>query len=169
MLAARANLIPPMVATDVNGNAVPLYINCHQATCYWLYNEVHGQPPMPWAFVDSNLSDTTGMMTRLAGYGSLALQSNINGLANGTVLIFTDAQNIAKHSCVLDSTGSIAGYNQQSWFTSIGLPNQFTQHAKADIRWRAGRHHKVLLSSNSKGKLFYIPETTAVEFARRNF
>lgn len=169
MLAARVRPIPATQVSTVSGISVPLHFNCHQATCYWLYTELTGQPPMGWAFADSNLQNTTELMSKLALHGRIAEQATIGGLPNGTVLVFTTPLDVAKHSCIIDDNGSIGGYNQQSWFTSAGTPNQFSTHAIGDIRWRRGKRSKVLLSDGGRGRLYYIPEATAIQFAKFNF
>lgn len=169
MLASRVQNIPPVTVTTVGGLAAALQFNCHQATCYWIYHELNGTPPMGWAFADSNLGNTTALMTKMASFGKIATPANVGGLANGTVLIFTDPLGSAQHSCIINGAGQIGGYNQQSWFTSTGTPNQFTTHSIGHIRWRTGRKNNVLLSNGSKGRLVYVDETTALNFARFNF
>lgn len=169
MLSTQVIAIPATTITDINGMSVTMQFNCHQATCYWIYQELHGAAPMGWSFTDTQLDNTTLLITEMAKHGKLAQQSNINMLPNGTVLIFTDPMGQAMHSCILDGTGQIGGYNQQSWFTSPGIPNQFTQHARGHIRWRNGKNNKVLLSNGSKGRLVYVDETTALQFAKFKF
>lgn len=169
MLSARVQIIPPVTVTAVNGLSAPLNFNCHQATCYWIYHELHGKPPMGWAFTDSSLANTTILMTKMASHGKLATPTNINGLAGGTVLIFTDPLGTAMHSCIIINAGQIGGYNQQGWFSTLGQPNQFSTHNITDIKWRQGKNNKVILPNGSKGKLYYIDEPTVITFARFNF
>jgi hypothetical protein len=171
MLSAKVAPIPAMVVSDVNGLQAPLLFNCYQAVCYWIYHEMNGAPPMGWAFADSKLQNTGELMRALARNGRLATQSNINTLPNGTVLIFTDPDGTERHACIIDATGQLGGYNQQSWFDlpPAGQPNQFTQHPINKIKWRNGKNNKVFLSSGAKGKLHYIDEATALNFARFSF
>src|SRR5829696_604212 len=142
MLSARVAPIPPIMVTTVSGLGQVLQFNCHQAVCYWLYEEMNNDPPQGWAFVDSNLSNTTELMTKLAKHGKPATPANIVGLPGGTVLIFTDPSGDAKHSCIITGPGQLGGYNQQSWFNPPppGLANQFTTHPRGMIKWRNGRH-----------------------------
>jgi hypothetical protein len=157
--------------TTVSGLAAQLQFNCYQAVCYWLYEELHNDPPQGWAFADSNLSNTNKLMRDLAKHGKPATQANIGGLPNGTVLIFTDPQGFEKHACIINGAGQLGGYNQQSWFTPppLGMPNQFTTHPIGSIKWRNGRPDNVSLSSGAAGRLQYIDEQTALNFAKFSF
>jgi len=167
MLTQRIGIIPPITVSTVSGISAQLDIACHQAACYWLFHELHGDPPEGWAWVDGNLSDSTGLMTKLARYGRSVSQSDIAGLANGTVLVLTDLTNIAKHTCVLDNLGQIAGYNQTDWFTSPGVRHGFSTHNKTHIKWRSAK--KIKQNNDAEGLLFAIPEKIAVDFAKFNF
>ncbi|NNE97383.1 MAG: hypothetical protein HKN25_00035 [Pyrinomonadaceae bacterium] len=172
MLANRVQVIPAIMLDTPHGKQ-QLQIQCHQATGYWLYEEAFNEAPTGDHYTNSSLFEATEMMTNLARYGkklSPPAMGSLN-IASGTVLIFTDQQNTAKHSCVINGAGNIGGYNQQSWFSSTGIANSFTTHATGDIRWRNRlRKHKVKLNSqNSKGNLVAVESARAVSFFKHNF
>ena len=166
-LAARIQLIPMLTCTGPVGQQI-FNIACHQATCYWLHQEATGNSLTGDDFVNRNaLFNIGNTMTALAAFGTRVQDATaLRNLANGTVLVFTDLQGGAKHSCVLDSRGLIGGYNQIGWLFG-GYNHQFTTHPKTQVQWKP--QSRVTLSSGQPGHLIAIGEQTALQFAQNNF
>jgi len=169
MLDQRVSAIQQLQVTD-KGITVSLSIQCHQAVCYWLYYEAFGYPPSGNAFLQGSFSNTTNFLKDLARMGKPLHAGDLKSnaiITKGHILIFTDMQLNAKHSCITIADYKIGGYNQQSWFSTPGIPSDYSEHEYKDIRW--AKKGVVKLSDDSEGFLLAVPESHALLFFRGNF
>ena len=169
-LANVVKLIPTMTVTTPDGTNI-FHFACHQATRYWLYEAANGTPPP----LGNYFSDTDSMlcigptMSALAKRGTvLRSAGDLSRQPSGTVLIFMGLAGDAKHLCVLDINGNIAGYIQIGWFWG-GLSHTYTTHPKSAVKWQGGKQGGVILSDGKSGELRAVDENTAIQFATEKF
>lgn len=172
MFVARINPIPDAMIPQPNGGTKKLEIQCHQATCYWLYEEAFDRPPAPIEFTGETLLSVQPFMAKIARLGKKLSREDFSkrNVAGGTVLIFTDSTGDAKHSCVVRWDGSIGGYNQTDWFTSDGKKSEWSAHDPNHIPWSGDKHLRVMLQKGpTKGNLIGVRGQAAVEYFRDNY
>ena len=86
----------------------------------------------------------------------------------GHVLIFTDKEFQAQHSCITKTGSVIGGYNQLNWFSTPGIASNYTEHEYEDIQW-VKKGVVRLNTKKSEGFLMAVPERQALLFFRGNF
>ena len=169
MLEERVSAIEQLQVSD-NGITISLAIQCHQAVCYWLYHEAFNHPPSGNTFLQGSFSNTSDFLKGLARMGKPLHAGDLKAnsiISAGHILIFTDKKLNAKHSCITLPDNKIGGYNQQSWFSTPGIPSDYSEHEYKDIGWN--KKGVVKLSDNSDGYLMAVPENQALLFFRGNF
>ncbi len=169
MLEERVSAIDQLQVTD-KGITVSLSIQCHQAVCYWLYHEAFNNPPSGNTFLHGSFSQTNQFLTGLARMGKPLHAGDLKNsyiISKGHILIFTDKELNAKHSCITIDNSRIGGYNQQSWFSSPGTPSEYSEHEYQDVKWK--KKGVVELSNGSEGFLMAVPSNQALLFFRGNF
>jgi len=169
MLDQRVNTIGQLQVTH-NGHTVTLKIQCHHAVCYWLYWEANGNPPTGNVFLQGTLSNPTKFLTGLARMGKPLKKEDLKStvIDPGHILIFTDNELSAKHSCITKTGSVIGGYNQLNWFSTPGIASDYTEHSYSDVQWV--RMGVVRLSTkNSEGFLMAVHARQALLFFRGNF
>lgn len=176
MFVARINPIPEILMPQPGGGTKKFDVQCHQATCYWLYEEVFDHPPAPLEFTGKTLLNVQPFMGRMARLGSKLSPADFakRDVGGGTILIFTDAAGDAKHSCVVRWDGSIGGYNQTNWFKmengeEKGKDSEWSVHDPASIPWSADKHYPVKLKVGGNGNLIGVRGQTAVKYFRDNY
>ncbi|MDA1074740.1 MAG: hypothetical protein O3A63_08270 [Proteobacteria bacterium] len=169
MLDAQVAKIAHLQVTD-QGHTIDLAIQCHQAVCYWLYCEAFSNPPTGNVFLSGSFANTPSFLTGLAKMGKPVKQEDLRGgrVEKGEVLIFTDNQLEAKHSCITKSGSLIGGYNQLNWFSSPGIASDYTEHAFDDVQWAKSGIVR-LNTKKSGGFLVAIPARQALLYFRGNF
>lgn len=163
-LGGKVALIP-MMTIDMGSGERKFDIACHQATCYWLYEEAKGTSPTGANYQAGVLGDVTTMRAIAALGQPVTNAAALNRLPSGTVLIFTDNAGTAEHSCVIASNGDIGGYNQTPWFFG-GLPNMFSMHPRSAVKWSGTM---VKPYQKAPHNLVAVSEAAAVQYAQANF
>ena len=176
MFVARINPIPDIFVPYPGGVTKKLDIQCHQATCYWLYEEVNDKPPAGHEFSGTTLLSVQPFMGSMAKCGMKLSSEDFSkrNVAGGTVLIFVDPQGDAKHSCVVRWDGSIGGYNQTNWFKpekgiEMGKDSEWSIHDVNYIPWSGDKNLRVNLKSGGKGNLIGVPGAAAIQFFKDNY
>src|SRR5262245_3884959 len=137
-LGSRVALIPTMGIDQYGQGEKVIDIACHQATCYWLYEEAKGSAP-------TGVNYTTGVlgkqdtMNAIAALGQRVRNAGaLSGLPSGTVLLFTDTSGHPQHSCIIAQNGDIGGHKQPLRVYG-GLPHIFSSHPRPAIYLSHGR------------------------------
>jgi hypothetical protein len=175
MLVAWINeIMEDIIVPKMSGDGTkPLEIQCHQATCYWLYQEAFGHPPTGDAYINGSFSSSGPFISEIAKLGRKLSKNDFTkrSVPGGTVLIFASAGLVAEHSCVMRWDGSIGGYNQQGWFGTQDKPSSWIVHQPSEIPWRGNKLDKVALANRQPpiGDLIGVNGDTAVKYTRDNF
>ena len=169
MLYERVGAIEPLQVTD-RGVTVSLAIQCHHAVCYWLYWEANNHPPTGNVFLQGTYQNPTAFLTGLARMGKPLNKEDVKSgrIDKGHVLIFTDSEFGARHSCITKSGAKIGGYNQLDWYSTPGIASNYTEHEYEDIQW-VKKGVVRLNTKKSEGFLMAVPERQALLFFRGNF
>lgn len=128
------------VAARLNGAAVGVWngipLSCHVATLIWLHCADTGALPAgPQAI--PKLLRFRDIMVQIVAAGT-PLQATRNQVVEvplGSVVVFADEGGEPCHSCTATGTTILIGYNQSDWFSSAGVPSDFSVHFTSDIRW----------------------------------
>jgi hypothetical protein len=165
-------LVPVLVSTP-SGVQTQLPLQCHQATCYWLYQAANNSnPPDGSEFVDGIFNESQPLLGKIARLGRKLSETDFirKSVSGGTVLIFCSETGDAEHSCVMRWDGSIGGYNQQGWFGTQPPASTFSAQNSSDIPWTGSKRNKVVLANRNPpvGNLIGVQGAIAVEYVRSN-
>lgn len=149
---------------------------CHFATCYWLYEEVHGKPfdfdvfmaqiGNPTLFVRDLLPRAVVLQRsyRLQAAAGLKVKATDAAVQPGSIVVFAETKTDPGHSCVAITSSRVGGYNQTDWFSSAGKEHDYSEHDTIDIVWKT-KHRAVRFKTEYT--LYAVPEATALEAMRK--
>jgi hypothetical protein len=166
-LGNKVALIPTM-SIDLGGGDQVIRIACHQATCYWLYEEAKGQPPTGAVYGNGILGSQSTMQAIKALGLPVRNAMDLNQKPAGTVLLFVDMTGEPQHSCVIATNGDLGGYNQPLWLFG-GQPNMFSMHPRSAIAWDPRTVGGVRPYQKPVHYLYAVDEAAAVTYAMINF
>jgi hypothetical protein len=156
MVIQKVGIIPGAIGGVWEGNQ-SIATACHFATFFWLYWDEFGELPTVDTII--RVGGATNVVNSMIPYGR-ALEKPAQGSVQfvpGSVLIFVE-NNQAGHSAIALDQRTIAGYNQENWFTTQGKNHNFSTHLNSDITWKNKNEIQRYLKTY---KLLMVPEAMA--------
>jgi len=158
---------------DASNNFLGFKVQCHQATLIWLYHATYGHLPAKLDDILAKMTGTAAVMARMARRGvQLRAEYRLGvPLVPGSVLTF-EKDGEVKHSCVVKTTTTIAGYNQMQWFRedgsrTKGISSSYSIHQKVDINWVQPFPSSTVNGSGYICRLMMVPLAAAIEEFQR--
>ena len=115
-------------------NGIP--ISCHVATLIWLhYAQTGALPAGPLAI--PKLEHFRAIMLQIVAAGAplQVVFGQVIEVPVGSVVVFTSDSGEPGHSCTATGSTILIGYNQTEWFSSPGVPAEFSVHYTSDLQW----------------------------------
>ena len=152
----------PQLTVTLGTASMPLQWQCHQAVLAWLYEAEFGAT-ITGAQFGTFFLDFQPTMKAILDKGMRVFRPGIGKLIfkPGTVLIFAN-KGTPEHSCILEDSDTIVGYNQTDWFSTAGRVSDISWHNTGDLKWEGG----IVTRGSHKYTLWAIIEKLAREVVR---
>ena len=136
MATPLENVVAKLPGDNDTGTWRGIPLSCHVASLIWIHHAEFGSLPNGINEIPALVRANAILKTvKDSGKKVTAAWGQVVEFEPGSVVVFYDKAGNAGHSCVMESSTMIFGYNQANWFKTDGVMNCFSTHLTSDLNW----------------------------------